>query len=440
MKIDESHFEVILIFKCLTDEIYLASVVDNLKPEYFRNKDIKNIFEIIVEYFTKRNKPPTLTEIKSYLVSDELKKSFKNVVAQFTGIDQNLDKDELYANTEIFLKEKAVYHTLMEVIGIHEGGKEIDTSLILNKFEKACSINLHNDIGLDLFNNIDELVKFLKLEQPFIKSGWKWLDEKLGGGFFENGRALYVFAGETNIGKSIFLGNIADNIAKQGKTVLLITLEMPEMIYAQRICTKTTKIPISDLRTEAETLRTAINQYKTEIPGARILIKEFPPSTITPNQLKAYIKKIISSGIKIDAIVLDYLGLLTSTVGTNSYERLKHVSEQVRAMSYVFNCPIISAVQLNRQAFNQAEPGLETVAESTGISSTADVMCSIYQDDSDKELGLISLGIMKNRYGMRNVTQKMKIDYKTLSITEDAHVNDTEAGISSINILNTLSN
>ena len=66
--------------------------------------------------------------------------------------------------------------------------------------------------------------------------------------------------------------------------------------------------------------------------------------------------------------------------------------------------------------------------------------CSIYQDESDKELGLISLGLMKNRFGIRNVTRKMRIDYKTLSITEDEHVNDTEAGISSINILNTLAN
>ena len=48
----------------------------------------------------------------------------------------------------------------------------------------------------------------------------------LDGGFLENGRSIYVFAGETNVGKSIFLGNIAVNMAKQGKTVLVVSLEM----------------------------------------------------------------------------------------------------------------------------------------------------------------------------------------------------------------------
>jgi KaiC/GvpD/RAD55 family RecA-like ATPase len=49
-------------------------------------------------------------------------------------------------------------------------------------------------------------------------------------GFLEAGKSLYVFAGETNIGKSIFLGNIATNIAQQGKNVLVVTLEMSELL------------------------------------------------------------------------------------------------------------------------------------------------------------------------------------------------------------------
>ena len=47
-----------------------------------------------------------LTEIKSYLVSDEQKESFKGLVKSFNDIDKTLDKEELYDNTEQFLKEK----------------------------------------------------------------------------------------------------------------------------------------------------------------------------------------------------------------------------------------------------------------------------------------------------------------------------------------------
>jgi len=147
-----------------------------------------------------------------------------------------------------------------------------------------------------------------------------------------------------------------------------------------------------------------------------LLIKEFPPSTITPNQLKGFVKKIIDSGIKIDAIVLDYLNLLHSPTGTNSYERVKNVTEQMRAMSYVFNCPVISATQLNRGGFSVANPDLATISESVGLAATADVIVSIYQNEEDRELGIIRLGMMKNRYGTRGHTQAMRIDYPTLTI------------------------
>ena len=57
------------------------------------------------------------------------------------------------------------------------------------------------------------------------------------------------------------------------------------------------------------------------------------------------------------------MNLLHTTVGNNSYERIKHITEQIRALSYVFNCPIISATQLGRTAFGQTDPGMETISE-----------------------------------------------------------------------------
>lgn len=438
MKIDDVYFETILFYKICTDEIYLASIIDNLKPEYFKNSDIRNLIGITTDFYEKRGKSPSLTEIKTYLIDENLKKSFKAVINSFAGIDKNLDKEELFHNTETFLKERAVLATLMEAIKDYEAN-DIDSSKMLLNFEKACSINLHNEAGLDLFNNVDLVIKHLKESKEYIKTKWNWLDDKLGGGLLKNGRSLYIFAGETNIGKSIFLGNLADNIASQGKTVLLITLEMPEVLYAQRIYTKTTKIPISQLHTELESLEHLIKEYKTQTPDARILVKEFPPSTVTVNHIKAYIKKVIASGIHIDAIVIDYINLIACTIGSNSYERIKYVTEQVRALSYVFSCPIISATQLGRAAFGQSDPGLETVSESIGLAATADVICGISQDEADKEMNIISLSMMKNRFGRRDCIQKMKIDYSTLTINEDKHFNDTEMGTSTEKLLKVLS-
>jgi replicative DNA helicase len=418
LNLDE--FENTLIFKSLTDSGYLASIADIAKPEYFKNKSIASIFTIIRDFSERRNTLPTITEIKAYLITDEQKASFKSLVQSFSEIDKNLDKDELYDNTEQFLKEKAVYHTMLNVAEDVSKGK-VDTSDVLQKFEESCNISLVTDLGFNMYDDIDLLVDDLNAEQRFIPSKWEWLDECLGGGFLEGGKALYVFAGETNIGKSIFLGNIAHNIAQQGKNVLLVTLEMSELIYAQRICTNVTKIPMRDLKQNGPTIKHVFNQEK-----GKIFIKEFPPATITPNQLQAFVKKFEEKGIKIDAIVLDYLNLLHSTIGNNSYERIKHVTEQVRAMSYTFECPIISATQLNRSGFDQENPELATISESIGLAATADCICSIYQNEEDREMEIIRLGMMKNRYGPRGMTQAMRIDYSTLSIEQADDVDDLE--------------
>ena len=432
LNLDE--YENILIYKSLTDSGYLASIADFVKPEFFKNKAIASIFEIIRDFSEKRNKLPTVTEIKTYLVDEEQKTSFRTLVQSFNSIDKNLDNDELYENTERFLKEKAVYHTMLDVAEDVAGGK-VDTADVLQKFEGSCNISLVTDLGYDMFEDIDHLIDDLNSEKRYIPSKWEWLDECLGGGFLESGKSLYVFAGETNIGKSIFLGNIAHNISQQGKNVLLITLEMAELLYAQRICTNVTKIPMRELKLNGPTIKHAVKQEE-----GKIFIKEFPPSTITPNQLKAFIQKFGEQGIKLDAIVLDYLNLLNSPIGSNSYERVKYVTEQVRAMSYVFNCPIISATQLNRTGFDQDNPDLATISESIGLAATADCIVSIYQSEEDREMEIIRLGMMKNRFGVRGTTQAMRIDYNTLSIEQADDIELEESGDDTLSALVGLAN
>jgi replicative DNA helicase len=422
--LDLDFYESVIIFNSLTDPSYLGSIIDFIELKYFKNKDIQNIFSIIKDFFVKNNTIPTNSEIKAYLNTEELKTSFKKVVSSFSDIDKKFLKSELLANTEAFLKEKAVYHSLLDAAEKLDS-RSLNTAELVLKFEKSVNINLTQSLGLDLFKDVDVFLAELNKEENHVKTGWKWLDNKLGGGFLENGRALYVFAGETNVGKSVFLGNVASNIAMAGKTVLLISLEMSENMYARRLFSNITKIPLSRLKEESETLKSQINEIGKEKPG-KIIIKEFPPSTLTPQQLKGFLLKLGQKGIKLDAIVLDYLNLLGSSVGTNSYERILYCAQQVRAISYEINCPIISATQLNRSGFNIDNPGLETISESIGLATTADSIMSIWQKDEDKELGLINLGMSKNRFGPNFGSIALKIDYSTLTISEDETINESD--------------
>ena len=439
-KIDLDYFEKVLIYKSLTDERYLADIISHVEPSIIANKNIKVIFTIIKDFYNKRGVPPTTTELKTYLVNDEVKDAFRSVAGVFSEIDKNLNNDELLENTERYLKERSIYHTMMDVAEDITQGK-VDTSYILERFEKSCQIDLKNDIGLDLFENIDTLIDEITTDQPVIPTLWPWLDEKLDGGFKSNGRAFYVFAGQTNVGKSIFLGNIAANMSRQGKNVVIISLEMSDIMYGCRVASDITKIPIASLADEAVTLKHTITEMNKSPNNGKILIKEFPPNTISSQQIASYIKTLQLKGIKIDAIVLDYINLIKGSMNTNMYERIKSAAEEIRALTYKFNCPIISATQLNRTGYDVDTPKLDSIGESIGLAATADVIVGITQSDEDKELNIINIHMMKNRFGQNFGSNQMRMDFKTLTVHEDDSLNDDDGDLGSVsNALDMLSN
>ena len=438
-KIDLDYFEKVIVYKSLTDEKYLADIVGHIEPALIANKSIKTIFTVIKDFYNKRGVPPTITELKTYLVNDEIKDAFKSVASTFSEIDKNLNKDELLENTERYLKERAIYHTMMDVAEDITAGK-VDTSYILERFEKSCRINLKDDIGLDLFKDIDTLIDDITTDQPVISSQWPWLDEKLDGGFRANGRAFYVFACQTNVGKSIFLGNIAANMCRQGKNVVIISLEMSEIMYGCRVASDITRIPIANLKDEAVTLKHTITELGSSTSNGKILIKEFPPNTITAQQVASYIKTVQMQGIHIDAIVLDYINLIRGSMNSNLYERIKTAAEEIRALTYKFECPIISATQLNRTGYDVEAPKLDSIGESIGLAATSDVIVGITQSDEDKELNIINLHMMKNRFGPNFGSNQMRIDFNTLTISEDETLNDDDGDLGdSANALDMLS-
>lgn len=434
--IDLDAYEVVIAYKAITDVTYLNAIADYVKPEYFVNQNIATYFKIVNDFYDKRKMLPTFAEVKTYLDTDALRNNFKTLLQSFKEIEGDFNVDELYENTETFLKERATWVTLVDIYENAEK-KTKNPQEVLTAFDEICKINLICEAGIELYKDINLIIDNILNVESHISTKWPWLDEALDGGWSETGKALYMFAGQANIGKSIFLGNVAANIAEQGKSVLVISLEMSEMVYAKRIASNITKVPMKEFRLNTPILKRKILEEHERNPKGKIFIKEFPPSLITPKQIESFIKKLIDSGERIDAVVIDYVSLLTTTFGSNSYERIKHICEQVRAMSYIFKCPFISAVQLNRGMYGKENPGMEGIAESLGVAATADVILSIFQSEEDQEMSLIKLGMMKNRYGPRGMVQAMMIDYLTLGVSQ-ANEGEELMGEEDLNILERL--
>lgn len=76
-------------------------------------------------------------------------------------------------------------------------------------------------------------------------------------------------------------------------------------------------------------------------------------------------------------------------------------------------------MQLNRTGYKTDAIGLDSISDSMGYVHTADLICSLYQNEGDKESGILRLGMLKNRLGGDTTSQlEFNVNYKSLRITE----------------------
>jgi len=419
IELDMDFMETIIAFNSIFNESFLSSIIDIADPKLFRDKNIQVIFKIITEFYKTNSAIPTITEIKAHLVSEEDKKAAKIVFQSFKHINTKFNIDELLKNSEQFFRERSLYDAIETTLKDHSNREnKTDASKTLELFTKACNISLVDNLGHDYFKDIENHITSLNVEHQYIKTGYDWLDKILGGGLLKDGRSLYVFSGVTNSGKSIVLGNLGVNIVSQNKTVVIISLEMSEDMYTRRTSSQLSRIPFGNLKSESTELQTFVKSYIETNPNSNLYIKEFSPKSITVSHIRAYVEKLMrKKKIKPDVLIVDYVNLLLPSVVTgSSYTDIKSVTEQLRALSYVFNCPVVTATQLGRAAFDKVDPGLEHTSESIGLAMTADAQFAIWSDEHDKELGIIHMGCQKNRFGVNFGKEAFRIDYDTLSI------------------------
>jgi len=436
LKEDFEYVEKLIMKNCLENEQFLSIVLPYLKNDLFANKFNKKIIELLQKYFAKYGKKPTSTELEVFLNSDKLKEAYLTVKKSTDSITEDINYNTLLDHTERFLKLQGFQNTLLSIAENWESVNDKDDLITFyNNVEKIIGYSLRSSEGHNYFDDLDKHIDDLLTETNHISTGLEWADRLLNGGFLQEGRAMYIFAGETNVGKSIFLHNMAVNIMKQNKKVLLFSLEMSEQMYNIRITSTIAQLDNKSLKDNVDDIKKGVQKFRMMRPEAGLIVKEYPPNSITPAVLKTYTKQIISTKkFKPDAIVVDYLNLLTSD-GSNSYEKIKNISEQLRALSYEFQCPLITATQLNRsgysgagsstqaQVYDQRGPGMSSVSESYGTGATADAVFGLFRTDQDKEDNAIHLNVMKNRFGSNNGVTRLGIDYRTMTVFEDESLN-----------------
>ena len=396
---------------------------DVVKTFFFRNSEIQFVYGVIRTYMLTNSDTGTPTprqildmvalEDKEGVITKEILKSILQV-----DLKEYDEKNFIEPKFNAWILANRLKTGTIDII---DETRNLDS---ISDFEKAVeaagrikaivdemsSTNFvdDDDMGVDF----DDAESHVQDSSKFkVSCGFPTIDHMLGGGWDIG--TFNVIMAETNNGKSLWMQNFAVKSADMGHNVLYITLEMSERKVMKRLGAMRLKIPINDY----DVVSKDIDLIKKRIAGlsktdggdifdkkvGKIYAKFWAAGTATVADFDNYIQKLKEKkGIRIDLVIVDYITLVAAPKGSgtdNLYSKGKVLSEGLRAIGAKYKCPVITGVQVAKDAWNSADITLESVPESKAIAETADTFFAIIRTEEMKRQNLYRFKLLKQRDG-----------------------------------------
>lgn len=216
---------------------------------------------------------------------------------------------------------------------------------------------------------------------------------------------LIIIAGRPSMGKTTLGMNIAEGAAKNGKSVLVFSLEMSaSQLYDRRI-SSVGGINLSSIREcdmgveEWERLTDAGAMVRSR----KLFIDDRPGQSIDAVRLSAAAHKARHG---LDLVVVDYLGLMTKPGSENRLQEVRAISAGLKQMAKELSIPVVALAQLNRKSEDRTDkrPMMSDLRESGDIEQDADIIAFVhrqakYEPDNPQWAGVAEIITEKHRNG-----------------------------------------
>lgn len=221
--------------------------------------------------------------------------------------------------------------------------------------------------------------KFRGTAKRGLECGFKALDERFQG---IGDTDLWVLAARPAMGKTALAMNLVYNVARQGKEVIVFSMEMSKEQLTDRLIAAAGSIPSNLVRSGqlTEQYWSPLSAGIAKLKGLKIHIIDIPAIDI--HRAKAIARKFKRNG-DIGLIMVDYLQLMRDTKAKTRFDEVSSVSRELKVMAKMIGCPVLALSQLNRGVEGQGNkrPGLKDLRESGQIEQDADLITFIYRDE-----------------------------------------------------------
>jgi replicative DNA helicase len=415
-------FQLQLINQIVTDKEFAQSIIDVLEASYFDNKYFKLIVQMVREYHGKYQSSPnfeTLEQIAKTEISQEL--ALKIVIDTIKQVQEAPFEGVPFVQEKAlkFCKQQELQKAMNKAQKIIDQGDFESYDAVEGMVREALQVGERDTGTTDIFSGLDDVLND-DFRHP-IPIGIDGIDRLLKGGLAKG--EIGVILAPTGVGKTTLMTKIANTAFNMGYNVLQIFFEDNPKIIQRKHFTIWTGIEPDGLATRKEEVIEKVEEIKNTMPN-KLILKKLPSDTMTMNQIKNQVRKMIADGTKVDLITLDYIDcVVPDNLKTDEWKAEGSVMRHFEAMCHELGLAGWTATQGNRSSISSEVVTTDQMGGSIKKAQVGHVIISVAKTLQQKEMKLATIAITKSRLGQDGVVfENCKFDNELLVIDTDSSV------------------
>lgn len=469
--------------------------------EYLKRSDFKSVIwvcESIIDALSLEEAEKNIKSISLNSINnarqlvDEIKDNdFKGfiVLALDTDAQGIRTSQELKEELELIGIKSFIFNSDLDKYNVtnNEGtkkNKDINEWLLADKEKLTNSVTTLNSMLVDMlekqalkiyqqtnaFNYLDKFNEYIqdKENNKPLSTGIKTLDQALEGGFYK--KNLVIIGAISSLGKTTLALQIADNIAKQEKDVLIFSLEMAKEELIAKSLSRISFLKAYDMHYTALALTTreimtgkginekipnnsqsvelykeSLEDYKNNIAQNVYITECNETLEINLKSIETRIKEHIAITNNKPFVIVDYLQIIQhQEKGLTDKQAIDKIVTGLKRIARDNDITILLVSAFNRASYNK-ESGLDSFRDSSTIEYTADVLISLQHEKLDgvtedkkdkvntnqeqqKDNRELTLKVLKNRNGritdVKNITFYAKYNFMHFKEYEGQKINE----------------
>ena len=415
-------FQIQLLNNIVTYKDFANSIIEVIDPHYFDNQYFRIICQMIKEYYTKYEHTPTFNTLeqltKSEISSPMAQKSILDTLEQVKNV---ADEGSIFVQEKSlkFCKQQELQKVMVKTQSIIDKGDFESYDKLEEMVRGALQVGEVDKGTADVFFNLDEVLND-DYRHP-IPIGVPGIDNLLKGGLAKG--EIGVILAPTGVGKSTFTTKIANHAFNLGYNVLQIFFEDNPKIIQRKHITLWTGIHPDDLTEKKEEVMEKVKQIQSTRKN-KLIMKKLASDTVTMNQIKNQVRKMIAEGIKVDMIILDYIDCVVPDKNLgDEWKSEGSVMRGFEAMCHELDIAGWTATQGNRNSISAEVVTTDQMGGSIKKAQVGHVIITVAKSLQQKEMNLATIAITKSRIGKDGVIfENCKFDNGMLEIDTEQSV------------------